>query len=215
MNHPAQSARRAADTSEERTGSAFRAVGGGLASLFGATARGVGPLTRVIGGVGKNRDSDEAEEFFEDETSRKPSRKRSTVLSSEDDGVEDENDYSDDRLAEQRADSIGLILIALAVVLGASVWFNVAGPVGEGISAGVHFLIGSGSLILPILLVIGAVALMLGHFPTIDSRGRIIGGTILIAVSMLGLVHLLVVILLIGRAVLLRVGPWGLIPAGF
>ncbi|ADL21141.1 DNA translocase [Corynebacterium pseudotuberculosis] len=190
VNHPAQSARRAADTSEERTGSAFRAVGGGLASLFGATARGVGPLTRVIGGVGKNRDSDEAEEFFEDETSRKPSRKRSTVLSSEDDGVEDENDYSDDRLAEQRADSIGLILIALAVVLGASVWFNVAGPVGEGISAGVHFLIGSGSLILPILLVIGAVALMLGHFPTIDSRGRIIGGTILIAVSMLGLVHL-------------------------
>lgn len=53
MNHPAQSARRAADTSEERTGSAFRAVGGGLASLFGATARGVGSLTRVVGGIGK------------------------------------------------------------------------------------------------------------------------------------------------------------------
>ncbi|ATV80465.1 DNA translocase [Corynebacterium pseudotuberculosis] len=189
VNHPAQSARRAADTSEERTGSAFRAVGGGLASLFGATARGVGSLTRVIGGVGKTETVMRLKNF-EDETSRKPSRKRSTVLSSEDDGVEDENDYSDDRLAEQRADSIGLILIALAVVLGASVWFNVAGPVGEGISAGVHFLIGSGSLILPILLVIGAVALMLGHFPTIDSRGSYYWRNDLIAVSMLGLVHL-------------------------
>ncbi|MBH5295962.1 DNA translocase FtsK [Corynebacterium ulcerans] len=189
VNHPAQSARRAADTSEERTGSAFRAVGGGLASLFGATARGVGSLTRVVGGIGKNRD-DEAEDFFDDDTETKSRRKRSAVRSSEDDGVEDETDYEGGRIAEQRADSIGLILIALAVVLGASVWFNIAGPIGEGISAGVHFLIGSGALILPILLVAGAIALMLGHFPSIDSRGRIVGGTILIAVSMLGLVHL-------------------------
>lgn len=190
MNHPAQSARRAADTSEERTGSAFRAVGGGLASLFGATARGVGSLTRVIGGLGKNRDDDEVEEFFDDDTDNKARRKRSAVRSSEDDAVEEDNDYGDGRLAEQRADSIGLILIALAVVLGASVWFNIAGPIGEGISAGVHFLIGSGALILPILLVAGAIALMLGHFPSTDSRGRIVGGTILIAVSVLGLVHL-------------------------
>lgn len=190
MNYPAQSARRAADTSEERTGSAFRAVGGGLASLFGATARGVGSLTRVIGGMGKNRDDDESEEFFDDDTDNNSRRKRSAVRSSEDDVVEEENDYGDGRIAEQRADSIGLVLIALAVVLGASVWFNIAGPIGEGISAGVHFLIGSGALILPILLVVGAIALMLGHFPSIDSRGRIVGGTILIAVSMLGLVHL-------------------------
>ncbi|WP_460490656.1 hypothetical protein, partial [Corynebacterium nasicanis] len=39
---PATSAFRAAETSEERTGSAFRAVGGGLNSL----ARGMGNLTR-------------------------------------------------------------------------------------------------------------------------------------------------------------------------
>ena len=40
--------RRAAATSQERTGSAFRAVGKGLGAVFGATARGMGNMARGV-----------------------------------------------------------------------------------------------------------------------------------------------------------------------
>ena len=43
------SSHRAAVSADERTGSAFRAVGHGLGAAFGFTARGVGSLTRGLG----------------------------------------------------------------------------------------------------------------------------------------------------------------------
>ena len=46
-----------------------------------------------------------------------------------------------------------MLLIGLAAVIGGSVWFDVAGPVGEVISTGTHWLIGAGALILPVILV--------------------------------------------------------------
>nr|WP_306428839.1 DNA translocase FtsK [Corynebacterium sp. 76QC2CO] len=130
----------------ERTGSAYKAVGGGLASIFGATAKGLGSLTRKAGG----QDQDQEE-------------------------------------PKEHSDTLALSLVALAVVLGASVWFNIAGPVGAFISDLTHMAIGAGALIAPIALVAIAVALMLGHVPAVDARIRVFGGTFLIIVSMLGL----------------------------
>ena len=152
----ATSAFRAADTSEERTGSAFRAVGGGLSSM----ARGVGSLTR-----------------------RAPKEDRITQT------TEPEETTSEPR--DVNMDGVALTLIGLAAVLGASVWMDIAGPVGAAISTAAHLAIGAGALILPVALVALAIALMLGVRHAPGDRTRIAVGTTLIAVSMLGLVHLL------------------------
>lgn len=88
------------------------------------------------------------------------------------------------------ADGIGLSLIGLAVVIGASVWFNVAGPVGAGLATALHAAIGAGALILPVGLVALAVALMVGVTVDEGSRARIALGVVLILVGMLGLIHI-------------------------
>ncbi|MDO5669535.1 MAG: DNA translocase FtsK [Corynebacterium sp.] len=150
---PATSAFRAAETSEERTGSAFRAVGGGLGSL----ARGVGNLTRRS-----------AEPAAPEPEEREPRERRDVDM-----------------------DGIALVLLGLAAVLGASVWLDVAGPIGAAISTAAHLAIGAGALILPVALIALAIALMLGLSDNPGERPRIAIGTTLIAVAMLGLVHLL------------------------
>lgn len=165
------SAFRAAETSEERTGSAFRAVSEGIGSLFGATARGMGNLTRGVG-----RRSAE-----EDTKNREPEK---TVII-------DKNADTDNEDSRPGADpdGIALALIGLAAVLGASVWLDIAGPVGAAISHATHLVIGAGALILPVALVGLAIALMLGVSNAPGDRPRIAVGTALIVVSMLGLVH--------------------------
>ena len=87
-------------------------------------------------------------------------------------------------------DATGLILLALAAIVGASVWFGVAGPVGGALARAVHMVIGAGALVLPVALVLLALAFMLdwgGHGGNIKPRVTI--GTTLIVVSMLGLIH--------------------------
>ncbi|MDO5511344.1 DNA translocase FtsK [Corynebacterium sp.] len=150
---PATSAFRAADTSEERTGSAFRAVGGGLSSMF-----------KTVGNSARRSAPPE-------EAEREPREPREP--------------------RDVDVDGVALTLIGLAAVLGASVWMDIAGPVGAAISTAAHLAIGAGALILPVALVALAIALMLGVQGAPGSRGRIALGTGLIAVSMLGLVHLL------------------------
>ena len=90
---------------------------------------------------------------------------------------------------ETHADAWGLILIGLAAVIGGSVWFDVAGPVGDLISTGTHWLIGAGALILPVILVGIAIALMLNVRTTDEVRARVTLGLAIIAVAMLGLIH--------------------------
>lgn len=158
---PQTSAFRAAETSEERTGSAFRAVGGGLSSL----ARGVGSLTRS------------ATRRREDTSGTAP------VKNSRSTEPEEEREPAD-------LDGIALAVLGLAAVLGASVWLDIAGPIGAAISHGAHLVIGAGALILPVALIALAIALMIGVDQRPADRGRIALGTGLIAVSMLGLVHL-------------------------
>lgn len=57
-------------------------------------------------------------------------------------------------MSQERADSVGLLLIAVAVVLGACVWFNIAGPVGRAIADAAHLLVGAGALVLPPALLV-------------------------------------------------------------
>src|SRR6185437_3063549 len=61
---------------------------------------------------------------------------------------------------EHRRDGAGLALIGLAVLLGAAVWFQSAGPVGRWLAQICHTFFGSLSTVLPVLLVAGGVRLM-------------------------------------------------------
>lgn len=182
--------RRAAATSGERTGSAVSAVGAGLTAAFGVTARGLGNVTRLV----KNRkasrasnDTSDTEELNEvagkKSTSKKTAAKKTASKKSAGKG--------EPAKTKPDADSVGLALIALAVVLGASVWFEVAGPIGSAIATMTYLLMGAGALILPIALVVLAVALMLGYQPHPQNRMRTIGGSALIIAAMLGLLQIM------------------------
>ena len=182
--------RRAAATSGERTGSAVSAVGAGLTAAFGVTARGLGNVTRLV----KNRkasrashDTSDTEELNEvagkKTTSKKTAAKKTASKKPAGKG--------EPAKTKPDADSVGLALIALAVVLGASVWFEVAGPIGSAIATMTYLLMGAGALILPIALVVLAVALMLGYQPHPQNRMRTIGGSALIIAAMLGLLQIM------------------------
>jgi S-DNA-T family DNA segregation ATPase FtsK/SpoIIIE len=88
-----------------------------------------------------------------------------------------------------RRDGIALVLLGLAVVVAASSWFNAARPVGAWVDAVLRTFIGAGVLALPVVL--GAVAVVLMRTqPNPDARPRLILGTSMISLSLLGLRHL-------------------------
>ncbi|AWB84206.1 DNA translocase FtsK [Corynebacterium liangguodongii] len=177
MTHPRTSTRLAADTAEERVGSAYKAVGGSIS----AAARGVGGVFSRLGG--RSRDSAPAEA-----NEHQPRNRRGAPEDLEDGrGQEDSRGRGDKRPGS--ADAVGLALIGLAAVIGAFVWFDIAGPVGRVLAEGVHWIIGAGALILPVGLVAIAVALMLDTDADRAIRMRVSAGIAIIAIGMLGLVH--------------------------
>lgn len=210
-------ASRAADTSAERTGSAVGAVAKGISGVFGASARGVGSLTRGIGRRAANNnlydeDAPEgAEDMADNSTKKKPAEKagktptrkgRAVAKREADTEVMDPTNLDDadadpgvfSRVSEwiaEHSDGLGLSLIGLAAVLGASVWLDIAGPIGEFIALITHTVIGAGAVVLPVALVALAIALMLGLKSEPEDRIRITLGTTVIVVAMLGLVHVL------------------------
>jgi len=195
MTHPPTSSNVAAETADERVGSAYKVVGHSL----GAAARGVGSFFR--------RDKHESD--FDDTAARRPRRSRDDW----DDDWEDDFEMPEERAEssaederrsreprresrfgghstfETHADAWGLVLIGLAAIIGGSVWFDVAGPVGQVISTGTHWLIGAGALILPVILVGIAIALMLNVRTSDAVRARVTLGFSIIAIGMLGLIH--------------------------
>ena len=180
MTHPPTSSNVAADTADERVGSAYKIVG----SSLGAAARGVGSFFR----------RDERHREQEEENLSTP-RRRPRRDEREDHDSFDEFEERDEPAGprtstfETHADAWGLVLIGLAAIIGGSVWFDVAGPVGDLISTGTHWLIGAGALILPVLLVGVAIALMLNVRASDTVRARVALGFGIIAVAMLGLIH--------------------------
>jgi S-DNA-T family DNA segregation ATPase FtsK/SpoIIIE len=88
-----------------------------------------------------------------------------------------------------RRDGIGLGVLALGLISAIAVWFGAAGPIGHGLAIGLRALIGNGALLLPVLLV-GAAAHMLRQAPLPQARGRMLVGTLAIAVCVLGMFDL-------------------------
>lgn len=215
-----------ATNSHQRTGSAFGAVGKGLTKAAGATARGLGSVTRSLGAgmaslkPSSDYDGDndrdlhddqlEHEKEFDDITDKPTPRKRrkSSVTSRArqqpvqeelslddfDDVEEVEDDIDEPDSAGWKVsnpDAVGLILLGLAAIVGASVWLDIAGPIGAALAQGIHLVIGAGALVLPIALIALALVLMLDL--STPERGiplRVVVGTTMIIVAMLGLIHL-------------------------
>ena len=91
--------------------------------------------------------------------------------------------------ATHRRDGCALGVVALALVLGAAMWGNAAGPVGAAVAALVRMVAGDGAVALPVLLIGGGVH-MLRQAPHPDQRGRLIVGWTALALAVLGLLHL-------------------------
>lgn len=88
-------------------------------------------------------------------------------------------------------DAVGLILLGIAAIVGASVWLDIAGPIGAAVAHAIHLVIGAGALVLPVALIALALALMLDiSAPETGIPARVIIGTTMIIVAMLGLIHL-------------------------
>lgn len=224
------SANRAANTSHERTGSAFKAVGSGISAAFSKTTQAL----KSFGNIGQADDpDDEYDDFadFDDATdtseaaevdeakakNRSKTSRKSRSTASTNGGLDDDL-YSEDapmRLSHKkrsdaqtaepvdqggvaekvagpsaRSDAIALLLIALAIVLGASVWLDIAGFIGRGIATATHAVLGAGAFVIPVALVVAATALFSGQRVAVENRLRVAAGTGLIIVSMLGLIHL-------------------------
>ncbi|MDN5883588.1 MAG: DNA translocase FtsK 4TM domain-containing protein [Corynebacterium casei] len=218
-----------AANSHQRTGSAFGAVGRGLSKALGATARGVGSVTRSVGDgmaslkPSKDYDGDNDRELNEDDDqfghareyddiSNKPARRKrrksSVTSKARQEPIQEElslDDFGDvDEVEEdtvEKADSpgwrvsnpdaVGLILLGIAAIVGASVWLDIAGPIGAAVAHAIHLVIGAGALVLPVALIALALALMLDiSAPETGIPTRVIIGTTMIIVAMLGLIHL-------------------------
>ncbi|MDT5175771.1 MAG: segregation ATPase FtsK/SpoIIIE, family [Mycobacterium sp.] len=88
-----------------------------------------------------------------------------------------------------RRDGIALVLLGVAVVVAASSWFDAARPVGAWVDAGLRIFIGSAVVLLPLVAAAAAIVLMRTE-PNPGARPRLILGSSLIALSVLGLRHL-------------------------
>ena len=88
-----------------------------------------------------------------------------------------------------RRDGIALGLIAVSVVFAAAVWFSAGGPIGEGIEVAVRAVVGDAGYIAPVLGIALAVILMRSE-PNPEIRPRLVLGSLLLALPILGLWHL-------------------------
>jgi S-DNA-T family DNA segregation ATPase FtsK/SpoIIIE len=89
-----------------------------------------------------------------------------------------------------RRDGLGVVLLGLAVLSAAGIWWGAGGPVGRWLSAAVTYVIGLGAIVLPVLLAAVGVVLM-GTQPHPESRPRVAVGSLLLTLGSLGLVHLI------------------------
>lgn len=90
---------------------------------------------------------------------------------------------------EHRRDGLALGLIALALVAAVGVGWEAAGPVGEAIAVGTRSVLGSAALALPVGLLLAAVVLMRSQ-PRPETRPRMVVGSLLVTLAVLGLLHL-------------------------
>ncbi|SFE60632.1 FtsK/SpoIIIE family DNA translocase [Blastococcus tunisiensis] len=87
---------------------------------------------------------------------------------------------------EHRRDGVGLAVLGLAIVLGAAAWSNGIGPVGEALTAGVRWVVGSLVMALPVVLFFAALRL-LRRGPRPEARGRLAIGWLCTVAAVLGI----------------------------
>ncbi|WP_410613587.1 DNA translocase FtsK 4TM domain-containing protein [Amycolatopsis sp. lyj-109] len=90
---------------------------------------------------------------------------------------------------EHRRDGLALGLMALAIVAAVGVWWRAAGPIGAGVEIATRTVLGAGAVTLPLALVVVAVALMRSE-PHPETRPRMVVGTIMVVLSVLGMLHI-------------------------
>lgn len=88
-----------------------------------------------------------------------------------------------------RRDGIALALLGVAVIIAASSWFDAARPVGAWIDSALRVLVGGAVVVLPVLIAVIAVLLMRTE-PNPDTRPRLILGSVMIGLPVLGLWHM-------------------------
>lgn len=88
-----------------------------------------------------------------------------------------------------RRDGIALGLLALAVVIAAATWFDAARPVGAWIDSGLRTFVGGAVVLLPLLIAAAALIVMRTE-PYPEARPRLVLGSAMIGLPVLGLWHL-------------------------
>ena len=89
---------------------------------------------------------------------------------------------------EHRRDGAGLLLLGLAILVGVAVWAGSAGPVGARLADAVRLFFGSLAVLLPLLLLYGAVRLMRKPADP-EHRGRSLVGWTALVISTASLLH--------------------------
>jgi len=88
-----------------------------------------------------------------------------------------------------RRGGLGVLVLVLAVVVGAGVWAGAGGPVGQTFSSALAAVVGLGAVVVPVLLfVVGVVLMTTEAHP--EARPRLVVGSALLALGALGLVHI-------------------------
>jgi len=88
-----------------------------------------------------------------------------------------------------RRDGAGLGVLAAALVIAGGVWWRLPGPIGSGIVAVVRGMVGSGAVVVPVLLVALAWRI-LRHPDRVSASGRIVIGWGALSFGVLGLLHI-------------------------
>jgi S-DNA-T family DNA segregation ATPase FtsK/SpoIIIE len=88
-----------------------------------------------------------------------------------------------------RRDGLAMALIAVAMVTAAGVWWRAGGPVGAWAQRALGGAIGTADLALPVVLFIVGVVLMRTE-PRPETRPRIVVGSMLLTLGVLGVIHL-------------------------
>ncbi|TQM83519.1 S-DNA-T family DNA segregation ATPase FtsK/SpoIIIE [Saccharothrix saharensis] len=88
-----------------------------------------------------------------------------------------------------RRDGLALVLISVAVITAAGVWWQAGGPVGQWVDVAVRSSVGGPAVIVPVVLLAVGVMLMRTD-PNPEARPRLVIGTILVLVGFLGMFHL-------------------------
>jgi S-DNA-T family DNA segregation ATPase FtsK/SpoIIIE len=89
-----------------------------------------------------------------------------------------------------RRDGLALVLIAFAVITAAGVWWRAGGPVGAWVDVAVRSSIGSAAVVFPLVLLAIGIVLMRTE-PNTESRPRLVIGSLLVGVGVLGMLHLM------------------------